>query len=364
MSSRTRIVLRIALLSAAVALCIFVFFYMRRTGQIFVAATPEATLPHSSALSEPGSHLPVYFTNNMHATGVSADVTLMERALLNRIDGARSSIEGAFYDFNRDSVRDALIAAHRRGVDVRVVTDDEARNFTDAYIPYYKALESAGIPVKDDQREQSIMHNKYFVIDGQVVWTGSTNMSDNGFTKNHNNALALTSSQLASIYQRDFGQMWAGHFSVTKQPSSVTSLVVQSIPLEIYFSPKDNPVKRLIAEVDGAKTSIEFAIFFFTDDGLRDAMLNAYRRGVKIRGLWDELGAASPFSDDEALCAAGIPIKIENTVGKMHNKFMVIDADGQAPRVITGSLNWTSSANNANDENTLILRDAALSAAI
>ena len=79
--------------------------------------------------------------------------------------------------------------------------------------------------------------------------------------------------------------------------------------------------------------------------------------------MWDLLGAASPYSDDEALCAAGVPIRIEDTIGKMHNKFMVIDAEGADPRVVTGSMNWTTSGDASNDENTLILHDANLAVA-
>jgi hypothetical protein len=157
--------------------------------------------------------------------------------------------------------------------------------------------------------------------------------------------------------------MWAGNFSVNKTAATVTELTIDGVPTELYFSPKDDALDALIAEVAAAEESIEFAIFFLTDDGLRDALIERAQAEVAIRGLWDLLGAASPFSDDEALCAAGVPIRIEDTIGKMHNKFMVIDADGDDPRVVTGSMNWTSSGDTKNDENTLILHDDALAMA-
>ena len=68
----------------------------------------------------------VLFTDNLEATGTDPGATVMEQALLERIDGAVSSIDVAIYDFNRASVRDGLIAAHGRGVVVRVVTDDDS----------------------------------------------------------------------------------------------------------------------------------------------------------------------------------------------------------------------------------------------
>ena len=79
---------------------------------------------------------------------------------------------------------------------------------------------------------------------------------------------------------------------------------------------------------------------------------------MRIRGIFDELGAANASSDDEALCAAGVPVRVEQTAGKMHNKLMVLDAGGADPRVVTGSLNWTAAGDERNSENIVILHDA------
>ncbi len=313
----------------------------------------------TSGLYALGGDPPAYFTDNMGATTTSPDVTPMEQALLDQINAATLRIDAAFYDFNRNSIRDALIAAKGRGVAVRVVTDNETRHDNDSYIPYYQALADAGIPLVDDNTNSAIMHDKYFVFDSQVVWSGSTNMSDNGFTLNHNNSLVFTSTQLAAVYLADFDQMFAGHFMGAKTPTAQT-IDYNGISVEVYMAPQDDPIAALLEEVDAAAASIDFAIFFFTDDALRDALIAAKSRGVTIRGLWDKLGAANSFSDDETLCAAGIPIKIENTAGKMHNKFMVIDAGRPDARVVTGSLNWTGSGNDSNSENTLIIHDSDL----
>ena len=62
-------------------------------------------------------------------------------------------------------------------------------------------------------------------------------------------------------------------------------------------------------------------------------------------------------SGDEALCAAAVPVRVEQTAGKMHNKLMVVDAGGADPRVVTGSLNWTAAGDARNSENIVILRD-------
>jgi phosphatidylserine/phosphatidylglycerophosphate/cardiolipin synthase-like enzyme len=142
------------------------------------------------------------FTDNISATGPTPGVTVMEQELLDHLNAAVSSIDVAIYSLSRVSVRDALIAAHNRGVTVRVVADDDA--YAEAeYAPHFQALQSAGVPLVLDNRS-SLMHNKFFVIDGQIVWSGSTNMIDTGFSYNHNNSLVFTSTELAAIYRTEF----------------------------------------------------------------------------------------------------------------------------------------------------------------
>jgi phosphatidylserine/phosphatidylglycerophosphate/cardiolipin synthase-like enzyme len=68
----------------------------------------------------------IFFTDNIAATGPTLTITVMEQELLDRLNAAASSIDVAIYSLSRISVRDALIAAHSRGVTVRVVADDDA----------------------------------------------------------------------------------------------------------------------------------------------------------------------------------------------------------------------------------------------
>lgn len=298
------------------------------------------------------------FTNNINASSATLTITDMEQELLDRINNAATSIDLAIYEFDRTSIRDALIAAKNRGVTVRVVTDDDA--YTDAdNNAHFVALENAGIPVVNDNRS-SIMHNKFFVVDGTVVWSGSTNITDNGFTLNNNNSIVFTSTAVADIYTVEFEEMFvAGDFGTAKTDNTTHTVTYNGQPLEIYFSPSDGAMDEVIAAVNGAQDSIDFSIFSMTHDGLRDALIARLNAGVDITAVWDALGAGNAFSDDETLCAAGAQIKIEDFSGLVHNKFMVIDANGVNPVLITGSMNWSNNGADANDENTLIYQDAA-----
>lgn len=299
----------------------------------------------------------VFFTDNITSEGTTTIISPMEQALLNRINNASIAIDASFYDFNRSSIRDALIAAKERGIIVRIVADDEAYHENATYRPFFQSLDDADIVIQDDDGFSGIMHNKYFIIDGEYVWTGSTNMTDNGFTKNHNNSLLFQSTELADFYQLDFNQMWAGFYSTAKTEPLTATLTYNDYPLQVSFSPTEDVVTKMVDLVNQATTSIDFAIFFFTDDDLAQALIAAHARGVLVRGLWDNLGAGNSFSRDDLLCQSGILVKREDTLGKMHNKYMVIDANTTTPRTITGSLNWTGAGNDRNSENTLFIQD-------
>lgn len=331
----------------------------------------------------------LYFTDNLTRTATTQEVTPLEQALLDALNGATSTIDAAIYDFDRESVLNALLAAKARGVAIRLVGDDDARA-SDKSRAAFDAVLGAGIPVVfdgpvstaqntvltapfaqlaaegadpaaiDEMATSRIMHDKYFIIDGQRLWTGSVNMSDTDLTLNHNHALLFDNANVVAIYQSDFDQMFADRFGNEKSPTITTTVVIDAMQMSIAFAAQDSPIDAIIAEIDAAQESIDFAIFFFTHDGVRDALLRAYQRGVLIRGLWDNLGSKDGSSDNDALCEAGIAIKIENTRGIMHHKMMVIDAQGANPRVIAGSLNWTMSGTRYNNENTLILRDQAV----
>jgi len=300
----------------------------------------------------------LYFTDNITSTGPSPAPTPMEQALLALLNGAQDSVHAALYALDRASIRDALIAARGRGVEVQVVADDDAYAESQ-YYPHFRALEQAGIPLVLDNRS-SLMHNKFLVVDGQAVWTGSTNMTDTCFTYNHNNSLVLTSTQVAYAYNLEFHEMFAlGRFGRAKADNTPHQFGGEGAPLEVYFAPTDGVESQILEEVARADQTIAFATFFFTSQALADALIHEAGQGVAVRGLWDRLGAANTSSQDERLCAAGIPVKVEDFGGKLHHKFMVIDPEGEDPTVITGSANWSASGTDQNDENLVILHDAA-----
>jgi phosphatidylserine/phosphatidylglycerophosphate/cardiolipin synthase-like enzyme len=272
---------------------------------------------------------------------------------------ASSSIDIAMYDFDRTSVRDALLAAHSRGVTVRVVADGEDAA-DPGYTPYYTSLLSSGISVITDTKS-SLMHNKFAVFDNNVTWTGSANFTNTGFTFNAENAIVITDTIVAGIYASEFAEMFSGTFSNDKTDNTAHSATVGSTALEIAFAPTDGVQNRIVNALNTANTSAQVAMFTFTNDAIGDALLAAHNRGVAVEVLLDQVAAGGVGSERDRLCAGGVTVRVENFSGKIHDKYAVVDAGTASdPLIVTGSTNWTASAVEANDENVLIAHDADL----
>ena len=307
----------------------------------------------------------IYFNSDttIPAMGPSTGPTPMEQALIGFINGATQTIDCALYGFNRERVRDALIAAHNRGVTVRVVADDEAA--TGHYSPTYQALTAAGIPVVTDPYVSYIQHNKFAVFDRRTVWTGSTNWTDTGFTYNANSSIVITSVHLALAYTAEFEEMFTdGRFAHQKTDNTQHVFTYTDAVVELYFSPSDGVESRVADVISAAQDSLYFAMFYWTSDPLGTLVYTkAVTGGLDVWGVWDAVGAANQYSEDERLCSAGVSLKVENFGGKVHHKFAVLDVNGSDPVVILGSYNWTRAGAFDNDENTLIIHNGPIAQA-
>lgn len=129
-----------------------------------------------------------------------------ERLVVRSIEGAHREILVAAYSFTNKKIAKALVDAHRRGVTVRAVLDKSQRG------EHYTAatfLAHAGVPVRIDSRH-AIMHNKYLVIDGQSVETGSFNYTTAAALHNAENAMLISDDPgLAHRYAEDWAQHWS-----------------------------------------------------------------------------------------------------------------------------------------------------------
>jgi phosphatidylserine/phosphatidylglycerophosphate/cardiolipin synthase-like enzyme len=124
--------------------------------------------------------------------------------------------------------------------------------------------------------------------------------------------------------------------------------------LAIYFTPPAGGASGLIKHIDGAKKSIKVMAYGFTATNLADALVRAKRRGLEVVLIQDEKTAQNNRETLPILLAAGIEVRSDGKHAIQHNKVMLIDDD----IVITGSYNFTNSAEKRNAENIMIVRSA------
>jgi phosphatidylserine/phosphatidylglycerophosphate/cardiolipin synthase-like enzyme len=120
------------------------------------------------------------------------------------IDSAKTGIRVAAYSFTSKPISTALLAAHKRGVDVRVVVDKS--NATARYTAA-TFLANQGVPVRVDY-QRAIMHDKFIVVDGVTVETGSFNFTASADSKNAENVLVLHDPAVAERYQWEWEKLW------------------------------------------------------------------------------------------------------------------------------------------------------------
>lgn len=130
--------------------------------------------------------------------------------------------------------------------------------------------------------------------------------------------------------------------------------------VQVLFTPWDDAEGELINAIGAARHSLQVQAFILTSRNIAVALEKAHRRGVRVEIVADgEQAAKNDNSQLDRLHDAGIPIWIEVRYASAHSKVMLIDAEGKEPVVITGSYNFTYSAQARNAENLLLLRGNA-----
>lgn len=123
---------------------------------------------------------------------------------------------------------------------------------------------------------------------------------------------------------------------------------------QVYFSPRGGAEAAVVSELAKAKTEVFVMTYQLTSKSISAALVNAQMRGVKVNLIVDK------GQKDVKCCARDvdktIPVKVDSKHAIFHDKVIVID--GQT--VITGSFNFSDSAEQRNAENMLVLRDPDL----
>lgn len=304
----------------------------------------------------------VYFNRPLlpagpRAAGESAQACI--DAIVARIDAARTTIDVAMYNVNLSVFVDALKRAHARGVTVRYVAAADTRSLALQPPPPFPVIYG---------NDLALMHNKFVVIDrdspqGAWVLGGSLNWTQGNVFDDFNNAVWIQDQALARVYTLEFEEMWTKNlFGIFKTDNTPHELTVGGRRLECYFSPSDRPTERIVQALQTAQSTAEFALLTFTKDEVAAMLVILQQRGVQVRGMLENINDAG--SEFGFLTANQVPVLPHRPVGVLHHKYVVVDAQqpDSDPLVLTGSHNWSVSAEQRNDENMLIFHNATVAA--
>ena len=161
------------------------------------------------------------------------------------LEPAKSTLDLAHYDFNlrpetASIVGGAIRAAAARGVAVRFVYNVDHRNpipVPPPPEPDAKLIASLGVPARAIAGDPDLMHHKFVIRDGETVWTGSMNWTDDSFSIQENVLATVTLPPLAARYTAAFEQLW--RTGIVEQSGFVdpVRLSVDGTPIRAWFTP-------------------------------------------------------------------------------------------------------------------------------
>ncbi len=323
----------------------------------------------------------VYFNKSVNATlawfqPANGNENFYNR-LLPRLNNARRSIDVALYSLSGtvgSNIAAALVNARNRGVKVRVICEYDNRGNAG-----FTTLSANGIPLINDAFDPvnagvGLMHNKFLVVDGrggapESVWVvmGSWNPTDSGTNSDYQNVVELQDPALANAYTLEFNEMWGGstevpnssnsRFGARKTDNTPHRFVIGGKNIECYFSPSDRVTSKIVSAINGAEHSVGFQLLTLTRSEIASALVAKKNAGKKVRGDLDN--GTDTGSQYDYLIANTVDVRLKTGAGLLHHKYGIVDAENPYWNsiTITGSHNWSSAAENSNNENTLILRD-------
>lgn len=264
-------------------------------------------------------------------------------AMMNAVNNVQESVHCAFYDLELEDLIKAL-SKKSSEADVKVIIDKGN---------YEGEIKGEGVKTVASRQ---YMHNKFCVIDGSTVLTGSMNPTDNDAYRNNNNLLIINSGYIAENYNDEFDELWKG---ILSSGDNVKYARINSNMglIENYFCPEDctfergGGIYRAIELVKSAEKSVKVAAFSLTHEGFADELVKASIRGINVSIVIETKQRNVMESQYERLKDFGLDIKVDGNKYNMHNKFIIIDNE----IVVTGSPNFTFSGNNKNDENMVIV---------
>lgn len=332
----------------------------------------------------------------------------LEDALVKAIDAARVSVDYAMFSPRSTKVAQALKRAVDRGVRVRAVID-ESQSKSEYFKPYADFLAYVGAEVKtlsgptgpeSDFPMAEKMHNKFMILDGKLVETGSPNHTARASLDNYENAHFLQDKTDVAGFNFHFAHLWAVARPLARPASAAiptdeqlrNDVLHPTLPPPPAPAPDPDPLpaartfswrgraypteafrpyepieEHIVAAIDAAKKTVKISVYQFEQQPVLDALRRAQKRGVKVQVVLDrshvyttgtshEGGPRRPRPMVVELVKSGFDLLLLKGQGSgiMHNKFLLIDDE----LLEGGSYNYTTQSETDHFENVYFTLDA------
>jgi len=305
------------------------------------------------------------------------------------INRAKYTIDIAQYEYRTysgDPIYTAINNAYSRGVKIRYIDDyGETSSGDNTGVAHL----NSSIPVLTSPNpgttppcggSYTIMHNKFVVIDenspdttNAFVLTGSLDWDVEMNTGDYNNAIIFQSKELAVAFTHEFDIMWGDTlhggayndttslFGPCKPNSGQHIFNIGGSEVELYFSPSDGVNNEILKTISTASSDLYCGMFTFTEDADADSIVAHKNKGAFAAAILDHYSSGSdyPYTNILPTGLGSDFVGYVNNYYVYHNKYLIVNPSSPSndPKVLTGSHNWTSSANYSNDENTVIVHN-------
>lgn len=315
----------------------------------------------------------------------------LESVIVEFIGAAKESLDIAVQELDSLPIAQALLDAAWRGVNVRIVLEQDYLQEASVPKPRVRQGESEeaarwraqweedpprGLDMNRDilvallrsgvhataDYNPDIFHQKFVIRDYRAkatatsgLLTGSANFTHTDTHTNLNHVVVFNDYRICRAYRSEYEQIETGSFGRGGHGRVPPVINLKGVPVKILFAPDHTPELEIMKQINKCEKRLDFAIFTFSgSSGIDDAMIMVKRAGRALRGALDPGQAAQDWAATKWLHEADVELFVprrQEHFGKLHHKLMVIDD----AIVVAGSFNYTAPANDYNDENIFVI---------
>ena len=350
-------------------------YYARAVCTLADGTQSTSTIRPYATVSESSGDIHVYFNGSVDHSVATEELALslgtdMNDTIAAWITSAQHTLDVAAYNFNDQTLQEAFNTAAENGVQIRWIYEGQNANIG------LNSLDPSIVTHPRTDGEGSGMHNKFIIADADYadlafVVTGSTNLTTGNLVSDLNNAIVFEDQSLARAYELEFEEMW-GSDSMTPDASNAkfgpdktwntpVNFIIGGSPVELYFSPSDGTNAAILSHIEAANANFEFALLTLTRNDIGEAIV-ALNESFFVTPVGAIEQVNTTGSEYEYLLENNVQVYQHTPSNDLHHKYCIIDHSevGSDPIVITGSHNWSSTAENTNDENTVVVHDARI----